>query len=54
VEEESILRVLHVQTREKVGIWSEALMIIGIHEYIAVLMKFRKIMGNPGVSWNFL
>jgi len=25
-------------------------MIIGIHEYIAVLMKFGKIMGNPGVS----
>ena len=32
------------------GIWSEALMIISIYEYIAELMKFRKIMGNPGVS----
>jgi hypothetical protein len=26
------------------------LMITGIHEYIAVLMKFKKIIGNLGVS----
>ena len=29
---------------------SEALMIIGIHEYIAILMKFGKIMGISRVS----
>ena len=31
-------------------ICSEALMIIGIHEYIAIFMKFRKIMGISRVS----
>jgi hypothetical protein len=25
-----------------------------LHEYTAIFMNFRKIMGNPGVSWNFL
>jgi hypothetical protein len=34
-------------------IWSEALMIIGIHEYIAIFIKFGKIMGISRVSWNF-
>jgi hypothetical protein len=31
-------------------IWSEALIIFGIHEWIAVLMKFTNIMDETGVS----
>ena len=34
-------------------IWSEALIIYGIHEYIALLMNFGNIMGISRVSSNF-
>ena len=33
--------------------WSEALIIYGIHEYIAVLMNFGNIIGISRVSSNF-
>jgi hypothetical protein len=33
--------------------WSEALIIYGIHEYIAVFMDFGNIMGISRVSSNF-